>query len=400
MDHTSDITENMSNITSQVKGEKSKQVFVTKMSSDSYTPTSTVSLRIKRIVEKGKTADDTIKSLENSIIRCTTSVESVQVPFSTFRDLWDRNKTEATDFGFKLKQKPSDTITITIFVCKYCFDAYGESDLTDMSTATIISDISVCEWKDRGVELVGNITYNMIFSIDQVRDIDIAVPKPQDPEGLDQHRNLDIEGNETKPSDEPSSRQRRAIGKAVSKGLRSFAKDVGKGVAVEVTKDWTLQMLGRGSQNFQEIRKAMDSSDTLNLTYNCKIYGIKPDGKLSSKSEIVVSSNGREDRFSMEFALANLKNSSDYIRATAVRGKITDHVLLAIRKCVMCTPENEYIAKAKVPTIQYIATQEESTVKKLLSTKDTLIGKKQRVLLDGLIPTYIDFSLNLRRINS
>ena len=106
-----------------------------------------------------KTADVTIRSFENSIIRCTTSVESVQVPFSTLRELWNKNQTEATDFGFKLKQKPNDTITITIFLCKYCFDAYGENDLlTDMSTATIISDISGNDWKDQsGIERKENV---------------------------------------------------------------------------------------------------------------------------------------------------------------------------------------------------------------------------------------------------
>ena len=81
-----------------------KQVFVTKKSFDSYEPTRTVSLRIKRIVEVDKTADVTIKSFENSIIRCTTSVESVQVPFSTFRELWNKNKT-SNRFWLQVKTK-------------------------------------------------------------------------------------------------------------------------------------------------------------------------------------------------------------------------------------------------------------------------------------------------------
>ena len=144
-----------------------QRVFVTTKSFDSYTPTCTVALRIKRIVEVGKTADLTMKSFDNSIIRCTTSVESVEIPFSTFRDLWNKNKTEATDFGFKLKQKPIDTITITIFFCKYCFDAYGESSLTDMSTATIISDIYDSE--EQRILLNGNKTYNMTFSSSNFR---------------------------------------------------------------------------------------------------------------------------------------------------------------------------------------------------------------------------------------
>jgi len=45
---------------------------------------------------------------------------------------------------------------------------------------------------------------------------------------------------------------------------------VGKGVAVEVTKDYTLQML-RGSdnsQNLKELRKVFETSDTLKLSYN------------------------------------------------------------------------------------------------------------------------------------
>ena len=65
----------------------SRQVFVTTKSFDSYKPTHIVSLTIKRIVEVGKTADVTIESLDYSIIQCTTSVESVEVPFSTLRDL-------------------------------------------------------------------------------------------------------------------------------------------------------------------------------------------------------------------------------------------------------------------------------------------------------------------------
>ena len=381
----------------------SKQVFVTKKSFDSYTPTCTVSLRIKRIVEEDNTADVTIKSFDNAIIRCTTSIESVQVPFSTFRELWNENKTEATDFGFKLKQKPIDTITITIFLCKYCFDAYGENDLLiDMSTATIISDISGKDWKDERVELQGKKTYSMTFSIEEVKDV--AEPKPEHP--LDQRTNLNVEGKEEEPSDEPSSRQRRGIGAAgigsavarIGSGVRSFSKDVAKGVAVEVMKDWTLQLLGRGSEHFKVLRKAAEMSDTY-FEYNCKVYDIKPDRKLSSYSEIIVSSNGKEDRYSMEFALANLNKDGGLLRGTTVRGKITDHILLAVRKCVMCTPQNEYIAKVKVPLIQYIATEEEATLNRLLKDKrdPSISGKKQRVLLDGVIPTYINFGLYIRR---
>ena len=170
-----------------------KKVFVNKKSYDSYEPTRTVSLTIKRIVEVDKTADVAFKSFENSIIRCTTSVESVQVPFSTFRELWNKNNTEPTDFGFKLKQKPSDTITITIFLCKYCFDAYGENHLlTDLSTAIITSDIYGNDWKDQRVELKGHKTYIMTFSIDQVKDIDVAKPKPEHPDSVDQQTNLNV----------------------------------------------------------------------------------------------------------------------------------------------------------------------------------------------------------------
>ena len=322
----------------------SKQVFVTKKSFEE--PTCAVSLRIKSIVEADKTADATIRSFENSIIRCTTSVESVQVPFSTFRELWNKNKTEATDFGFKLKQKPSDTITITIFLCKYCFDAYGENRLlTDMSTALITSDIDGNDRKDKRVELKGKKTYIMTFSIDQVKDIDVAEPKY--PETVDQRTNLNVEGNEDEPSDEPLSRQRRRIAsfaRKIASGTRSFGKEVGKGVAVEVVKDWSLQMLGRGSENFNYLRKVTEMSDAY-FQYSCKIYDIKPDEKLSSNSEIVVSSNGREDRYPMELALATLKNDTDYLRGTANRGKITDYILLAVRKYVMCTPQNEYMCK-------------------------------------------------------
>ena len=374
----------------------SKQVFVTKKSFDE--PTCTVSFRIKRIVEADKTADATIRSFENSIIRCTTSVESVQVPFSTFRELWNKNKTEATDFGFKLKQKPSDTITITIFLCKYCFDAYGENHLlTDMSTTIIISDISRNDWKEQVVQLKGKKTYIMTFSIDQVKDIDVAEPKPEHPENVDQ--NLNVEGKD-EPSDEPMSRQRRAIVSfaRIASGLRSFSKEVGKGVVVEVVKDWTLQMIGRGSENFKDLRKAAEMSDAY-FEYSCKVYDIKPHEKLSSNSEIVVSSNGIEDRYAMEFALANLKNDKNFLRGTTTRGKITDYILLAVRKCVMCTPQNEYIAKVKVPLIHCIATQEELIMNRLLKHKrdPSIIGKNQRVLLDGVIPTYINFSLNIRR---
>ena len=257
--------------------DMSKQVFVTKKSFDSYTPTCTVSLRIKRIVEEDNTADVTIKSFDNAIIRCTTSVESVQVPFSTFRELWNENKTEATDFGFKLKQKPSDTITITIFLCKYCFDAYGENDLlTDMSTATIISDISENDWKDQRVELKGKKTYSMTFSIEQVKDIDVAESKPKHAESVDQRTNL--KGKEDdEPSDEPSSRQRRSLGsvaRTARTGLKSFSKEVAKGVTVEVMKDWTLQMLGRGSENFKDLRRRKCQIQISNTTVRYTISNL------------------------------------------------------------------------------------------------------------------------------
>ena len=206
---------------------------------------------------------------------------------------------------------------------------------------------------------------------------------------------------EDQPSDEPLSRQRRGLAsfaKAAGSGVKSFSKDVGKGVSVEVVKDWSLQMLGRGSENFNYLRKVAEMSDAI-FEYSCKVYNIKPDEKLSSKSEIVVSSNGRDDRFPMELAQANINNDNNYLRATAHRGKITDYILLAVRKCVMCTPQNEYIAKVKVPLIHYIATEEESVINRLLKDKrdPRIIGKKQRVLLAGLIPTYIGFSLNIGR---
>ena len=252
-----------------------KQVFVTKKSFDSYEPTRTVSLTIKRIVEMDKIADVTFKSFENSIIRCTTSVESVQVPFSTFRELWNKNNTEPTDFGFKLKK--SDTITITIFLCKYCFDAYGENHLlTDSSTVIITSDISGNDWKDERVELKGKKTYIMTFSIDQVKDIDIVERKPKNPDSVNQQTNLNVERKDDQPSDEPLSRQRRGIVSfaRIASGLRSAAQEVGKGVAVEVVKDWTLQLLGRGSEIFKDLRKAAEMSDAY-FQYSCKVYGMK-----------------------------------------------------------------------------------------------------------------------------
>ena len=241
----------------------------------------------------------------------------------------------------------------------------------------------------------------MTFSIQQIKDIDVAKPKAEHPESIDQQTNLNVEGKEDEPSDEPLSRQRRGIAsvsRVAGSGLKSVSKDVGKGVAVEVVKDGSLQMLGRGSENFNYLRKVAEMSDA-NFEYSCKVYHIKPDEKLSSNSEIVVSSNGRDDRFPMQLALANINNDKDYLRGTANRGKITDYILLSIRKCVMCTPQNEYIAKVKVPLIHYIATEEESIMNLLLKDKrdPSIIGKKQRVLLDGVIPTYISFSLNIRR---
>ena len=138
------------------------------------------------------------------------------------------------------------------------------------------------------------------------------------------------------------------------------------------------------------------------MSFNFKVHDVKPElgnwGKLSSHSQIVVSDNGRETREATEDVLAAIKNGNIF-RSYGGTGSITDQTLLGIRKCVMCTPEHEYIASVKIPLIQYLATQEESAVQKLFKDRDSRMkGTKQRVLLDGPIPTHITFSVDIGRV--
>ena len=65
---------------------------------------------------------------------------------------------------------------ITIFPCKYCLWAYGENELlTDMSKATIISDIIPANTNDQRVELKGKRTFSVTFSIEEIK-IGVAQP--------------------------------------------------------------------------------------------------------------------------------------------------------------------------------------------------------------------------------
>lgn len=404
---TSDTDSYVSDTNHEVERRKpiSKKVFVTKTSFESYQPTCTISLTIKRIVELGNTVDATIECLETSIIRCTTSVESVEVPFSMLRDIWNESDTKTeTIFGFKLKQKPSDIITITIFLCKYCFYEYGESDvLTDISKATIISDLT--NTKEQTVELKGKKTYRITFSIEEINDIRVGESVPK---SVEQDLNIDKQ-EEKSQSDEPSNRQRRAM-PIVAKGILSFSKGVGTGIAVEVVKDLVLQLFTRKSENLQKLRKAGERSKTP-FKYGCSVFDIKTDiGKLGNYMEIVIQSNNIECRYSLEKALNHLRLTGNF-PSTVFIGKITDHIFFGVRKCVKCTTPYEYIAQVKVPLIQYLTIEEDSKLKEIFHPRKYdgpfKLGRivypnftKHLVLLEGVVPIYIYFRLHVLTIDA